>query len=78
MGNHLSITNNNEQILDDERLDLLMKLTGQINSNVELDDMLQDIINAVKLIMQSEASSLMLYDEEHDDLFEHSYGTSYR
>ncbi len=68
MGNHLSITNNNEQILDDERLDLLMKLTGQINSNVELDDMLRDIINAVKLIMQSEASSLMLYDEEHDDL----------
>lgn len=57
-----------EQLLDDERLDLLMKLTGQINSNVDLDDMLLDIIKAVKLIMQCEASSLMLYDEEQDDL----------
>ncbi len=62
------INNKTEQILGDERLDLLMELTGQINSNLDLDDMLQDIINAVKLIMQCEASSLMLYEEETDDL----------
>ncbi|MEL7835014.1 GAF domain-containing SpoIIE family protein phosphatase [Fodinibius sp. Rm-B-1B1-1] len=62
------IHNSTDQILDDEHLDLLMKLTGQINSNVDLDDMLLDIIKAVKLIMQSEASSLMLYDEDTDKL----------
>lgn len=60
--------NTTDQILGDERLDLLMKLTGQINSNLDLDDMLLDIIKAVKLIMQCEASSLMLYEEETDDL----------
>lgn len=58
----------NEQILDDERLDLLMKLTGQINSNLDLDNMLLDIIKAARLIMNCEASSLMLYDEDQDDL----------
>lgn len=63
-----SIDNKTNQILDDERLDLLMKLTGQINSNVDRDDTLLDIIKAVKLIMQSEASSLMLYNKDTDDL----------
>lgn len=57
-----------EQTLGNERLDLLMQLTGQINSNLDLDNMLLDIINAAKLIMQCEASSLMLYEEETDDL----------
>lgn len=68
MSQNISSIDSDEQIFGDERLDLLMKLTGQINSNVELDDMLLDIIKAAKLIMQCEASSLMLYDEEHDDL----------
>lgn len=63
-----AISNETEQIFGDERLDLLMKLTGQINSNLDLDDMLLDIIKAAKLIMQCEASSLMLYVEETDDL----------
>ena len=56
------------QPLDSDRLNLLMKLTGQINSNLDLDSLLSDIIQAVKLIMVSEASSLMLYDEEKDAL----------
>lgn len=69
MSNQQSILEKtNAQILGDERLDLLMKLTGQINSNLELDDMLLDIIKAAKLIMHCEASSLMLYDDEEDDL----------
>ncbi|MGM0547031.1 MAG: PP2C family protein-serine/threonine phosphatase [Bacteroidota bacterium] len=69
MSNQLPTTQKtNEQVIDNKRLNLLMELTGQINSNIELDDMLYDIINAVKLIMQSEASSLMLYDKEQDDL----------
>ncbi len=54
--------------LNDDRLKLLMKLTGQINSNLDLDSLLLDIIQAVKLIMVCEASSLMLYDEEEDCL----------
>lgn len=54
--------------LDSDKLNLLMKLTGQINSNLELDNLLLDIIKAVKLIMESEASSLLLYDEEADSL----------
>lgn len=45
-----------------------MKLTGQINSNLDLDNLLLDIIKAVKLIMESEASSLMLYDEDEGEL----------
>lgn len=57
-----------DEPLNSDRLNLLMKLTGQINSNLDLDSLLLDIIKAVKLIMVSEASSLMLYDEETDDL----------
>lgn len=56
------------QLLESDRLNLLMELTGQINSNLDIDDLLTDIIEAVKQVMNSEASSLMLYDEETDDL----------
>jgi sigma-B regulation protein RsbU (phosphoserine phosphatase) len=56
-----------EQINGD-RLELLMKLTGQINSNLDLDSLLLDIIQAVQLVMVCEASSLMLYDEDEDCL----------
>lgn len=54
--------------LSNNRLELLMKLTGQINSNLDLDSLLSDIMQAVKLVMVSEASSLMLYDEDEDCL----------
>ncbi len=54
--------------LDSEKLQLLIKLTGQINSNLDLNNLLLDIIKAVKLIMDSEASSLLLYDEDADKL----------
>lgn len=57
-----------KQIPDSDRLNLLMKLTGQINSNLDLDSLLFDIIRAVQLVMESEASSLMLYDKEQDKL----------
>lgn len=56
------------QLLESDRLNLLMKLTAQINSNLDLDNILEDIMKAVKLVMVSEASSLMLYDEETDKL----------
>lgn len=55
-------------LLDIDRLNLLMELTGQINSNLDLDSLLLDIINAAKVIMESEASSLLLLDEKTDDL----------
>ncbi|MDZ7680690.1 MAG: GAF domain-containing SpoIIE family protein phosphatase [Fodinibius sp.] len=54
--------------LNDDRLNLLMKLTAQINSNLDLDNLLLDIIQAAKRIMKCEASSLMLYDEDKDCL----------
>lgn len=57
-----------EKTLETERLNLLMKITGQINSNLSLDSLLSDIIEAVKLVMECEASSLMLYEEEEDCL----------
>jgi len=63
-------TSNNvssEQINGD-RLELLMKLTGRINSNLDLDDLLLDIIEAVQQIMDCKASSLMLYNEDEDCL----------
>lgn len=56
------------QLLESDRLNLLMRLTAQINSNLDLESILKDIMKAVKLIMVSEASSLMLYDEETDSL----------
>ena len=57
-----------DKAMNGDRLKLLMKLTGQINSNLDLDSLLLDIIKAVKQIMDCEASSLMLYDEDKDCL----------
>lgn len=54
--------------LEPERLNLLMKLTGQINSNSDLNSLLADIIDAAKIIMESEASSIFILDEDKDEL----------
>lgn len=53
---------------DPERLNLLMKLTGQINSNLDLNSLLSDIINAAKILMEGEASSLFILDEKEEEL----------
>lgn len=55
-------------LLESNRLNMLMRLTGQINSNLDVENILKDIIKAVKLVMISEASSFMLYDEDTDSL----------
>lgn len=70
MGKSTNVTTSNppDQFLNSDRLNLLMKLTGQINSNLDLDSLLLDIIEAVKVVMDSRASSLMLYDDEQDSL----------
>lgn len=54
--------------LDVDRLNLLMELTGQINSNLDLNQLLGYIIKAAKIIMESEASSLFILDETTDEL----------
>lgn len=56
------------KLLDVDRLNLLMELTGQMNSNLDLDSLLLDIIKAAKLLMESEASSLFLVDDKTGEL----------
>lgn len=51
-----------------QKLQLLMKLTAQINSRRELGEILKEIMNAAKIIMEAEASSLLIYDPEADEL----------
>lgn len=55
-------------LLGNEKLDLLMDLTGRINSNIDLDSLLLDIIKAAQILTGSEASSLFLLDENNDEL----------
>lgn len=57
-----------QKVRTDNRLRLLMELTAQINSNLELNSLLSDIIRAAKILTNSEASSLFLLDEKTDEL----------
>lgn len=51
-----------------ENLNHLLELIGQINSNLEINDVLKNIIEAAKQITNSEASSVFLLDKETDEL----------
>lgn len=50
------------------KLDLLMKLTAEINSKTNIEEVLQEIMLSAKLIMKAEASSLFMLDKETDEL----------
>ena len=45
-------------LIDVNKLNLLMELVAKINSNLELNNILKEIMNATKEIMSAEASSL--------------------
>lgn len=51
-----------------EKLDLLLRLIGQINSNLDIDKVLLNIIEATKIITDSEACSVFLIDQLSDEL----------
>jgi len=51
-----------------ENLNHLLELIGQINSNLEINHVLRNIIEAAKKITDSEASSVFLLDKETDEL----------
>lgn len=51
-----------------EQLELLMELISKINSNLELDKLLREIMNSAKIIMNSEASSLFLLSDDKTEL----------
>lgn len=51
-----------------EKLDLLLTLIGQINSDLELNKVLLSIIHAAKIITDSEACSVFLIDDVSNEL----------
>ncbi len=53
---------------NNENLNQFLGLIGQINSNLEINDVLKNIIEAAKQITKSEASSVFLLDKETDEL----------
>ncbi|MDR9415904.1 MAG: SpoIIE family protein phosphatase [Gracilimonas sp.] len=56
------------QSINTDQLNLLMELVGKINSNLELDSLLRDIMDSAKEIMDSEASSLFLLSDDKSRL----------
>ncbi|WP_340104508.1 histidine kinase dimerization/phosphoacceptor domain -containing protein [Rhodohalobacter sp. 8-1] len=62
MNNHLNDSYHKE------KLDLLLELIGQINSDLELNKVLLSIIHAAKIITDSEACSVFLIDDVTDEL----------
>lgn len=62
MNNHLNDSYHKE------KLDLLLELIGQINSDLELNKVLLSIIRAAKIITDSEACSVFLIDDVTDEL----------
>ncbi|MDZ7720074.1 MAG: histidine kinase dimerization/phosphoacceptor domain -containing protein [Balneolaceae bacterium] len=60
--------NQSSDFQNNENLNHLLELIGQINSNLEINDVLQNIIEAAKTITNSEASSVFLLDKETDEL----------
>lgn len=51
-----------------EKLDLLLELIGEINSDLELNKVLLSIIHAAKIITDSEACSVFLIDDATNEL----------
>lgn len=56
------------QSINTDQLNLLMELVGKINSNLDLESLLRDIMDSAKVIMDSEASSLFLLSEDKKKL----------
>jgi sigma-B regulation protein RsbU (phosphoserine phosphatase) len=52
------------QSINVDQLNLLMELVGKINSNLELDKLLREIMDSAKIIMDTEASSLFLLSDD--------------
>lgn len=55
-------------LIDVDKLNLLMELVAKINSNLQLENILKEIMNATTIIMSAEASSLFLLSEDKKSL----------
>lgn len=53
------------QSINIDQLNLLMELIGKINSNLELDKLLHEIMDSTKIVMDTEASSLFLLNDDN-------------
>lgn len=62
---HQSLLNDHQY---KEKIDLLLELIGNINSNLEVKRVLRNIIEAAMKITDSEASSVYLLDEDEQEL----------
>ena len=60
--------NTSIQSINVDQLNLLMELVGKINSNLELDKLLREIMDSAKIIMDTEASSLFLLSDDKSRL----------
>ncbi|MDR9419792.1 SpoIIE family protein phosphatase [Gracilimonas sp.] len=56
------------KLVSADQVNLLMELVSKINSNLELDNLLLEIMNSSKQIMESEASSLFLLSDDGKEL----------
>lgn len=57
-----------KQSINIDQLNLLMELVGKINSNLDLDKLLREIMDSAKIIMDTEASSLFLLSDDKSRL----------
>ena len=55
-------------MLSQESTQLLLQLTARINSATKIDDLLAEIMESAKTILQGEASSLILHDAQKNEL----------
>lgn len=55
-------------MLDSQKTLLLLQLTAQINSTTSTDDLLREVMEAAKTILNGDASSLILHDSETKEL----------
>ena len=51
-----------------KNLTLLTEITKMINATLDIGKLLSAVMNAIKEIMNTEASSLLFYDETTDEL----------
>ena len=58
-------------LITTSQLSAIFKISHTINSHLELDNVLEDVMNVATIVMKVEASSLVLIDEETGDLLFH-------
>ena len=58
-------------IINSTQLNAIFKISHTINSHLDLDEVLKDVMNVATIVMRVEASSLVIIDDETGDLLFH-------